>query len=92
MSVGEERIDTSECGLRLLVSPGAGLLTQARSTAAETCPDAVAVDEHTTDGGDLRKEGRLAFGVLETNDLYATAGRGGELGLEVEDSIEAPIT
>jgi hypothetical protein len=92
MSPGEERVDPGECGPSLLVSPAASLLTQARSTTAEMCPDAVAVDENTTDGGDLRKEGWLAFGVLETDDLYATAGRCGELGLEVDDAIEARIT
>ncbi len=65
--------------------------TEARSATAERCPQAVAVDENTTDSGDVREEGWLAFSVLETDDLYATASRRCELRLEIDNPVEAGI-
>ena len=64
---------------------------EARSTSAEMRPQAVAVDENATDGGDIREKRWLAFGVLETDDLDATTRRCHELRLEIDNPIEAGI-
>jgi hypothetical protein len=69
----------------------ASLPSETRCTTAKIRPDTVAVDENTTVVGDVREEGRLQLCVREADNLYATARRGRELRLEIDNAVEAGI-